>query len=718
MSEEMTKSKTLVKHDQLSLMTRIKKKRRKKDLDQVRRQVLDTRRKLRQRSNGERGLNLKVETSLRKTLNKFAQRRQNNDDETTRVTRDDTEEIRQKTLCDRLLPQPSIGIYRNAISGKQVQKTSDTSAKNGRRQPGDVIQLLNNDRYSSKKTEDVGGVDDKQRDSLKTSDDSSRRGTAVDDKLTPIEKDLDNNRSEKLQNTRIEKNSGIQSVRRWRWSPVTCFEEFCAKFCIERFINCPLDYFPAPGDKITMFLRDVYAESNDSNCDFSILCEESEKSPVQNYVEQAKLTTESLSDISCSAIDDENLEWSRNPQMIHDQSLRYDDSHDLSKPKKRNRLRSSAIETDNLPVFVGTSRDFGKMEKPSCYPRKSVKSRNNLDKLNHLSYEVDESLKNVDENHNMIPTPSVVFRLFRHDKFFHVNSKDFDDIKATKGHTISNYPINSRDLMINKRHKTNEARFFVDYLPDASHQYSKDTSEMLKGFLRFSDDNPRDKSLTRGLHFKSDVINTWQRKSLYNKTVDGNFKGNAVAMQDAVVKNLKVLSFHDDYFNQANQLNEKKFTEVKSKHMQPLKYFAVDNKYDIRSCPRRIAVYPNKYSYNTEEGPLTVTANPFYQNGNTDQVVVPRPMADPVILFNPEKRKYKTEYDVVNLRNMNKQVDAAQWGPERPADILHTEEWINSRGKHYLSPNYYQHYRSDDNKRLDRSKRGEILFDTVNSYYY
>ncbi|XP_015121092.1 uncharacterized protein LOC107043914 [Diachasma alloeum] len=742
MSEAMKKSKTQ--------MMRTKKKRRKKDLDQVRRQVLNTRKKWRQRCYGETGLNFKVENSLRKTLNQFAPTRQNNDDETNGITKNDGEEIRQRTLCDRLLPQPSIGIYRNAISGKQVQKKIAMSEKNGRQQPGDVVKLLNGDGYLLKKFEGVRVCDENQLDSLKTTRESSHWITTIGDKckrksideeqedqqvinirmntscdtksnksksrnfpskeswrVTPTRSDIENNQSERLEHLTGEKNSEIQSVRRWRWSPVTCFEEFCAQLCIERFVNCPLDYFPAPGEKIAIFLRDTYAESNHSNCDFYVLCKESEKkSPIANCVEQRKSTARDFSYTSYSAIDDESQEWSRNYEMAHDRSTyRYENGNEKIS-KKRN----------NLTYFTEISNDFVQQNPEKM--KSSVKCHDNLDAVNHntshqaiplfsekfnkhapvlpsmADSQINQSLNNIHDKYDMIQTPSVIFRLIRHDKFLNVKSKNYENIGIDKdifqdtADTFYNYDSH------HYQHSYENDECLVE-------NKLKDRSEKLKGLVRFSESNAPRESISRlPLHFKSNGINEWQHKTLlYNKKTDCFFKSNASAKEDAVASDLKVLPSHDDYyFNQANQRNENKKVKKQSKEMQqPIKYFAVENKYDIRNCPRRIAVYPHKYPYNSEGAPFSAT---------TPSLLV----ADPLILFNPEKRKHKMECDTVNSRK----------GRDKPSELWNTKQWINTPFQNDLSSsNYYKNYRSDtDRPLLNHATHRQFLFDNINNYYY
>lgn len=66
-------------------------------------------------------------------------------------------------------------------------------------------------------------------------------------RLTPTRNEIHGNDLEGqsvLKNFGTTTNAVVGSVRRWRWSPVTCFEEFCAKICIEHFVNRPIDGVP------------------------------------------------------------------------------------------------------------------------------------------------------------------------------------------------------------------------------------------------------------------------------------------------------------------------------------------------------------------------------------------------------------------------------------------------------------------------------------------
>ncbi|XP_057340379.1 uncharacterized protein LOC130677580 isoform X2 [Microplitis mediator] len=120
---------------------KVKKFKKKKDLEKLRKNVLAAKQKMnRSKKNTQEKV---TKNSLEKTLNNFAQIRQKNEDETQGINR--SKKVKNKTICSRLLPEPSIGIFKNGARGKEVRRTSNFPfhQQNEARLRSDVFKLLN-----------------------------------------------------------------------------------------------------------------------------------------------------------------------------------------------------------------------------------------------------------------------------------------------------------------------------------------------------------------------------------------------------------------------------------------------------------------------------------------------------------------------------------------------------------------------------------------------
>ncbi|XP_008560238.2 uncharacterized protein LOC103580308 isoform X2 [Microplitis demolitor] len=137
---------TRVKRDKLYVEVndpniKVKKFKKKKDLEKLRKNVLAAKQKMKR---SKKNIQEKVtKNSLEKTLNNFAQIRQKNEDETQGISR--SKKVKNKTICSRLLPEPSIGIFKNGAKGKEVRRTSNFPfhQQNEARLRSDVFKLLN-----------------------------------------------------------------------------------------------------------------------------------------------------------------------------------------------------------------------------------------------------------------------------------------------------------------------------------------------------------------------------------------------------------------------------------------------------------------------------------------------------------------------------------------------------------------------------------------------
>ncbi|KAK0183461.1 hypothetical protein PV327_001500 [Microctonus hyperodae] len=132
--------------------TRLKKKKRRKDLEQLRCNVLAAKQNLKKRL----GINYNNKLSknpLKKTLNMFAEVRQENENKTQGLMdKKSNKNSKGKTICARLLPEPVIGIFRNGAKGKAVRRRTATNrllhGTNEAQIQTDVFKLLNGDKES------------------------------------------------------------------------------------------------------------------------------------------------------------------------------------------------------------------------------------------------------------------------------------------------------------------------------------------------------------------------------------------------------------------------------------------------------------------------------------------------------------------------------------------------------------------------------------------
>ncbi|XP_023288278.1 uncharacterized protein LOC105700648 isoform X2 [Orussus abietinus] len=131
-----------------------KKKKRKKDLEELRRNALEARRKLRKRA-----APLKSRKSgFTKALSKFADQRQENEEKTQGKTRG--KRVTKKSICRKLLPEPTakhlVGIYERGAMGDEIRlQTTILSQSNKARLNDDILKLI-----SKADSEDKKSVDD------------------------------------------------------------------------------------------------------------------------------------------------------------------------------------------------------------------------------------------------------------------------------------------------------------------------------------------------------------------------------------------------------------------------------------------------------------------------------------------------------------------------------------------------------------------------------
>ncbi|KAK0165407.1 hypothetical protein PV328_003922 [Microctonus aethiopoides] len=136
--------------------TRLKKKKRRKDLEQLRSNVLAAKQNLKRRSLQASRINCNnklSKNSLKKTLNMFAEVRQENENKTQGLNeKKSNKNSKGKTICARLLPEPVIGIFKNGAKGKTVRRRTVTNRllhrTNEAQIQTDVFKLLNGDEES------------------------------------------------------------------------------------------------------------------------------------------------------------------------------------------------------------------------------------------------------------------------------------------------------------------------------------------------------------------------------------------------------------------------------------------------------------------------------------------------------------------------------------------------------------------------------------------
>ncbi|XP_034949997.1 uncharacterized protein [Chelonus insularis] len=129
---------------------RLKKKKRKKDLEQLRSNVLATKKKLSRRSLQTKNVvNKTSKNSLEKTLTKFAEFRQKINNKTQGL--DSRKNTKKRRICERLLPEPAIGIFRNGATSKEVRKTKNNIVNqiDEARLQNNLFKLLNGEESSS-----------------------------------------------------------------------------------------------------------------------------------------------------------------------------------------------------------------------------------------------------------------------------------------------------------------------------------------------------------------------------------------------------------------------------------------------------------------------------------------------------------------------------------------------------------------------------------------
>ncbi|XP_011298623.1 uncharacterized protein [Fopius arisanus] len=746
-------------YDQMPEVVRIKKKRTKKDLDHVRRKVLDTRKKSREKCGRGKGFHSRLDNSLTKTLSQFTRAPENNDDLDSLINNLG----RERTLCERLLPETSIGNYRNYISGKQMYRTNETSGKNGGQVPGDVVTLMNKEEQLFKKSEDVRVDDENELDSLKARRQSARATGSNGCKhqlLTEEEGFLVNkiyaSEKEYLKSTGVKGNNSSSSKNLSRenrnaianeyiqssrgWSPVTCFEEFCAEFCIKGFVNCPLEYFPAPTRKIQILLRDVYKDSKHSTRNSNASTKNSEfftselieknKTGVQNFSrksqrgkqsaerEEFKMNNEIMNSWPSPRCEDEEI----SPLIplisdCHGEVRIERNDHELL--KKESKLRLAVSEP-------GNSRHFFRIPEESVEEPRKINEFNYYsgepmkcpadDGLNHPSGEavpffhgksnnhsptLTSNHKSIKNAHEIIYKPIIVLRTdccnksSRQLKLDHTREKSKRNCKKFNPNESAVMEIN--DL---NRNESDDGEFFIDF------DLSRKSSQLPRHGNHFNAcDNDRSISQPELKSRSQDLEGSYQRrlnrsdkwnKSLHNEykkpETHDNFMDHTDTMRHTIVNDWQPLSFHDNYLNRVIG-NER----VNSRHM-PVKYFAAENR-DLLDCnPRRVPVYPRECYYNNNDFSYNAVKHPICPGVYGDQFIES---------LNPKSQC-------------------------RQSELPRGRSWIDFRNGDLSLSNHYSHYDNSSNyqremrnlgrikskNRRDARAHGEFLFDDTKNYYY
>ncbi|XP_074100334.1 uncharacterized protein LOC141528275 isoform X1 [Cotesia typhae] len=124
---------------------KVKRMKKKKDLERMRKNILAAKQQMKRSNRKQEKV---AKSSFEKTLNSFAEIRQKNEDETLGHP---DKKVKKKTICTRLLPEQSIGIFKNGAMGKEVRRPGKLlfSQQNEARLQGDIFKLLNGEEIPS-----------------------------------------------------------------------------------------------------------------------------------------------------------------------------------------------------------------------------------------------------------------------------------------------------------------------------------------------------------------------------------------------------------------------------------------------------------------------------------------------------------------------------------------------------------------------------------------
>ncbi|XP_044005948.1 uncharacterized protein LOC122850970 [Aphidius gifuensis] len=696
----------------IDVKVRTKKRKKRKDLEQIRQSVLDARQDLRRERRLAGALKYKGPSNvLDKTLRDFADIREENENKTQGIS-NKGENKNERILCTRLLHEPTIGLFKKGAKGNEVKRRVDVTLSDAAdaRLRGDVIRLLNGDNTSprnndnnerkiiqeekiiSKQVKPVHAnleesektpspvllhrtnwiSKDENAKNLKKKDDNNRRLFEIDDDDdddnddSNINKDLpamdslefspkasrvdesdsidgpnDLNKHKKLPKL----NDCSSSLNRWRWSPATCFEEYCSIVCVGTFTNfidnCTVE---DPVERIRNELMATYKEvrgqqKNDdnhyANKEFECTPQFSDSSTVTcevvgHHGSHNKVISKSStnSSLATTVLTDDKNDVIEVPELKH-----YFKNLD-SKVTPQNKM---VKQNDGRIVRVS-------LQQPFRTPRNSLDLLTSIDMTRNKN---DKYSKKNTERLNHVPFQ---------EKVYHDKKKEFHRIYLPEQTSLN---IQENEFNNNFIEKKNNFDAVSEYSIDkgydqdltspslgwsASHeaklvQLPPSYSKHIPTILRRSTNN-------KTVHFNLDLTNHQRRiKNNYVNTPDNNLSNNyETEYNDAILRGFKVLSCSEVERSKA-KFNERGKISGHFLSNQPAKYLAMSEENDKSLVPRRVPVYHNVEKIDNKNLNDTLAYSDIYKKSN-------RVLTPPLGKIYPQKHQ-SISFDHSVLLNTN-----------------------------------------------------------------